>query len=148
MLSTQAAQEASNAGVIGQAEFEERIHRILPPPEGGSALALPEVSAPGSKNEPAKWPSGDLEGITRKPYIPMLEEQNVRSGFFEQSQFEKLLAELPAWLRPPMTFAYLTWQERQAHFRDCPYIFHRNGKRIRYPYCRVAERLQKSGVGG
>ena len=55
--------------------------------------------------------------IARKPYIPMLEENNVRPGFFEQTQFEALLAKLPTWLRPPMTFAYPTgWRARREVF--------------------------------
>lgn len=63
------------------------------------------------------------EKITRKPYIPRLEENNVRQGFFEQWEFEAVLAKLPECLRPPFTFAYptgwrilsevlpLTWQQ-------------------------------------
>jgi integrase len=48
------------------------------------------------------------EGITKKPYIPMLVERNVRQGFFEFREFEAVLSRLPAALRPPMTFAYYT----------------------------------------
>jgi integrase len=63
------------------------------------------------------------EKIIRKPYIPRLEENNVRQGFFEQWEFEAVLAKLPECLRPPFTFAYhtswrllsevlsLTWQQ-------------------------------------
>jgi len=63
------------------------------------------------------------ERITRKPYIPRLEENNIRQGFFERADFEAILARLPAYLRPPATFAYkigwrladevlpLTWQQ-------------------------------------
>jgi integrase len=43
-----------------------------------------------------------------KPYIPMLQEDNVRRGFFEREQFEAVRAYLPAPLRPVVTFAYLT----------------------------------------
>jgi integrase len=46
--------------------------------------------------------------IARRPYIPMLVEDNVRQGFFDQAEFERLLPHLPDWLRPPVTFAYLT----------------------------------------
>jgi integrase len=46
--------------------------------------------------------------ITRKPYIPMLKESNVRQGFFEAGEWEALLAQLPDYLRPPLTFAYYT----------------------------------------
>jgi integrase len=43
-----------------------------------------------------------------KPYIPMLQEDNVRRGFFEREQFEAVRAHLPAPLRPVITFAFLT----------------------------------------
>ena len=46
------------------------------------------------------------ERITRKPYIPILKENNVRQGFFERAAFEVVLARLPDYLRPPITFAY------------------------------------------
>jgi hypothetical protein len=44
------------------------------------------------------------EKITRKPYIPSLEENNTRKGFFEQTEYEIALAKLPAHLRPVVTF--------------------------------------------
>lgn len=46
--------------------------------------------------------------LGRRPHIPMLEEHNVRQGFFEREQFESVRAHLPAWLRPVATFAYVT----------------------------------------
>jgi integrase len=46
--------------------------------------------------------------ITKKPYIPRLVERNVRQGFFELREFEAILSRLPAFLRPPITFAYYT----------------------------------------
>ena len=48
------------------------------------------------------------EKITRKPYIPRLEEHNIRQGFFERWEYEAVLARLPEHLRPPMTWAYYT----------------------------------------
>jgi len=51
--------------------------------------------------------------IIRKPHIEMLEENNVRQGFFEWSDFESIRTRLPEYLQPPMTFAYLTgWRVR------------------------------------
>jgi len=51
--------------------------------------------------------------IISKPHIGLLEENNVRQGFFEWGDFESLRARLPEYLRGPMTFAYLTgWRER------------------------------------
>lgn len=46
--------------------------------------------------------------ITKKPYIPKLEADNARQGFLEPWQFDALLARLPAFLHPPVTFAYYT----------------------------------------
>ncbi len=40
------------------------------------------------------------ERITKKPYIPLLEENNARKGFFEQAEYEAVLAKLPEHLRP------------------------------------------------
>jgi integrase len=48
-----------------------------------------------------------------RPHIPMLQEDNVRSGFFERPQFDAMLKHLPAPLRPVATFAYLTgWRTK------------------------------------
>ncbi len=51
--------------------------------------------------------------IHAKPYIPMLQENNTRRGFFEREQFEAVRARLPEAVRPVVTFAYLTgWRLR------------------------------------
>jgi integrase len=42
------------------------------------------------------------------PYIPMLKEHNVRTGFFEREQFETVRSHLPEYARPIVTFAYIT----------------------------------------
>ena len=42
------------------------------------------------------------------PEISMLEEDNVRQGFFEHAQYVSLLKHLPDTLRPVVTFAYYT----------------------------------------
>jgi len=42
------------------------------------------------------------------PYVPMLQEHNVRTGFFERGQFESVRAHLREPLRGVITFAYLT----------------------------------------
>jgi len=46
--------------------------------------------------------------LLTKPYIPMLEEDNVREGFFERDQFELVRNHLPPDLQPVVTFAYIT----------------------------------------
>jgi integrase len=54
------------------------------------------------------------EKITRKPYIPKLEEDNARQGFFEPWEFDAVLSKLPEHLRPPITFAYYTGWRLQS----------------------------------
>ena len=52
------------------------------------------------------------EKIHRKPYIPMLKENNVRTGFFERGEFIAFRAALADYLRPVATFAYYTgWRK-------------------------------------
>ncbi len=46
--------------------------------------------------------------LLHRPHIPMLEERNVRQGFFERQEFELVREKLPAELRGVITFAYLT----------------------------------------
>jgi integrase len=46
--------------------------------------------------------------ILTRPKIAMLEEHNVRQGFFERDQFEAVRTRLPADIRPVVTFGYLT----------------------------------------
>jgi len=43
-----------------------------------------------------------------RPYIPLLPEHNVRTGFFEPEQIASVLAHLPAFIQPVIRFAYLT----------------------------------------
>ena len=43
-----------------------------------------------------------------KPHIPMLRENNVRTGFFEPEQIASILKHLPDQARPVVQFAYLT----------------------------------------
>ena len=43
-----------------------------------------------------------------RPYIPLLKEHNVRTGFFEREQFESVQRHLPAHLRGIVAFAFIT----------------------------------------
>ena len=53
------------------------------------------------------------EKLSRRPYIAMLREDNVRRGFFERAQFEAVRAQLDPTLRPVVAFAYITgWRIR------------------------------------
>lgn len=55
----------------------------------------------------------DLGKLLASPKITMLEEDNVRQGFFERDAFERVRGALPSDLQPLVTFAYLTgWRVR------------------------------------
>jgi hypothetical protein len=45
---------------------------------------------------------------THVPHIPVLKERNVRTGFFERDQIERVADHLPAAVRPIVRFAYIT----------------------------------------
>ena len=52
--------------------------------------------------------------MTHRPYMPMLRENNVRTGFFEVNEFLTLIDALPEYLRPMVMFAYYTgWRKRE-----------------------------------
>jgi integrase len=42
------------------------------------------------------------------PHVALIEENNTRQGFVDRDQLEALLKHLPADLRPPVRFAYIT----------------------------------------
>jgi integrase len=46
--------------------------------------------------------------LVAMPYVGLLRENNVRTGFFERAEFEAILKCLPAELHPPLKFAYVT----------------------------------------
>jgi integrase len=46
--------------------------------------------------------------LTHVPHIPMLKDRNVRTGFFERDQIDRILAHLPPAIRPAVQFAYIT----------------------------------------
>ena len=46
--------------------------------------------------------------LLHKPHIPLLREDNVRTGFFEPDQFASVYEHLPAAIRPVIEFAYIT----------------------------------------
>jgi integrase len=53
------------------------------------------------------------EGLLRQvPHFPKLPEQNVRKGFFEREQFERIVRHLPDYLQDLVRFAYLTGWRR------------------------------------
>lgn len=46
--------------------------------------------------------------LSNAPYIPSLEEGNARQGFLDHAAFVALIANLPEYLRDPITFLYLS----------------------------------------
>jgi integrase len=53
--------------------------------------------------------------VAHKPYIPMLQENNVRQGFFEAEAFLAVWKQLPTDLRPVATFAHITgWRKEEV----------------------------------
>jgi hypothetical protein len=50
-----------------------------------------------------------------KPKIPMLRENNVRTGFFEREQFDTMRQHLPAPIQPLVTFGYITGWRIKSH---------------------------------
>jgi integrase len=65
------------------------------------------------------------EKVAQRPYIAMLHEQNVRTGFFEADQFQAIYGHLPAYLKDLLATAYITgWRirsellTRQRHHVD------------------------------
>lgn len=46
--------------------------------------------------------------LLQKPHIPMLREDNVRTGFFDREEFGEVLNRLPEALQAPALFAFLT----------------------------------------
>lgn len=46
--------------------------------------------------------------LLHRPHIPMLQEDNTRTGFFEPEHFSSLMRHLPAALSPVIEFAYIT----------------------------------------
>jgi len=56
----------------------------------------------------------EAEKIVRKPYIPQLKEDNIRSGFFEYAEFVAVRGACPDYFKPVVTFAYYTgWRKEE-----------------------------------
>ncbi len=56
----------------------------------------------------------EAENIVRKPHIPMLKENNIRRGFFEHGDFISVRKALPDYLKPVITFGFITgWRKSE-----------------------------------
>ncbi len=53
------------------------------------------------------------EKVARVPYISMLKEDNVKTGYLEDFEYEALLDALPSYLKGFLTFGYLTGWRRE-----------------------------------
>ncbi len=51
--------------------------------------------------------------VTQVPHIPMLREDNTRTGFFEHGKFQELMKHLPEHLKPVCFFAYCSGWRRE-----------------------------------
>jgi integrase len=57
----------------------------------------------------------EAEKLPSCPHIPSVEVRNVRTGFFEEADFQELLTHLPAYLTGLIQFLYLTgWRSGEA----------------------------------
>jgi integrase len=53
--------------------------------------------------------------VSHRPYLPSIEVRNTRSGFFEEAELRKVLAQLPADVRALIEFVHLTgWRIGEA----------------------------------
>jgi integrase len=51
--------------------------------------------------------------VANKPYIPMLKENNVRTGFYSYEEYATILDKLPAYLKGPFVMGYFTGMRKE-----------------------------------
>ncbi len=61
--------------------------------------------------------------VSDRPHISLLEEDNVRQGFFEREQYESIRKHLPEWVQPVTDFAYITgWRKSEILSLQWPQV--------------------------
>lgn len=97
-----------------EARVVRKAHTII---RDGARIQVPAVTRPPSNGEMNRelqhlkrcFNLARKEGrLLHAPYVPMLREDNVRTGFLEPDQLQAVLTFLPDDLRPVIGFAYLT----------------------------------------
>ncbi|MFQ5542070.1 MAG: tyrosine-type recombinase/integrase [Candidatus Binatia bacterium] len=87
-----------------QAEKGKSGGQVKPATINRELAALKRMFSLAAKATPPK--------VARVPYIPTLQENNVRGGFFEYEDFEKLRDALPEHLKPFVVFGFYTGWRR------------------------------------